>query len=156
MNELEILSKEVIQLFIKKNWRFCLVETSTGGFVADSLTNHDGSSRAFAGSLVLYSALAKKVILGVPMDFIQSEGQVSKKMIEKLLESSERFPVDVTVAVTGVAGNSIEGLPRGVTFIGINILGKTKIRKYTFSGTRREIKYQTAVEVMKLLIELLE
>lgn len=156
MDELMILAQEVINICVKKELRIGIVETSTGGYISHLLTNVDGASRAFGGCFVLYSAQSKHLVLGVPLETIQEEGQISEKMIEYMLHGMERYPLDLVIAITGIAGHSIEGVPRGQTFIGINYLGKLTIKKFKFSGTRQEIKDQSALESFKMIIELLE
>lgn len=153
MNESLSLSRDVINLCVKHNLKLALTESSTGGYVAHLLTSHDGSSRAFAGSLVLYSALCKNVVLDISMDMIQAEGVVSEKMVTEMLRSMERFPADINVAISGVAGHSVEGKPHGTMIIGTDYNGKIEIRDYKFEGTRQEIKEQSAIECFKLILD---
>lgn len=153
MDESLSLSSDVINLCVKHGLRLALTETSTGGYIAHLLTSHDGSSRAFAGSLVLYSALAKNVILDISMDLIQTEGQVSETLVNELLKSMEQFPTDLNVAVSGIAGRSVEGKPHGTVIIGTDYNAKIQIKKFHFSGDRQEIKEQSAIEAFKMILD---
>lgn len=156
MDELNILAQEVINICVKKELRIGIVETSTGGYISHLLTNVDGASRTFGGCFVLYSAQSKHLVLGIPLETIQEEGQISEKMIEYMLHGMEKYLLDLIIAITGIAGHSIEGVQRGQTYIGINYLGKLTIKKFKFSGSRQEIKDQSALESFKMIIELLE
>jgi PncC family amidohydrolase len=156
MDQLSVLAQEVIDICVKKELRLGLIETSTGGFVSHLLTNVEGASRAFGGSFILYSAQSKHLVLGIPLETIQEEGQISEKMIDLMLQKMDRYSLNIAVAITGIAGRSIEGIPRGQTFIGVNYVGKIIIKNFKFSGTRQDIKDQSAEEAFKMVIEILQ
>jgi nicotinamide-nucleotide amidase len=94
-------------------------------------------------------------VLGIPLETIQEDGQISEKMIDLMLQKMDRYSLDLAVAITGIAGRSIEGIPRGQTFIGVNYVGKITIKSFKFGGTRQDIKDQSAEEAFKMVIEIL-
>ncbi|MHA1728775.1 MAG: CinA family protein [Promethearchaeota archaeon] len=158
MKELNDLAKQVITAYSRLGLTLGFCESVTGGLISHIITNQDGSSRVFGGSLVAYSALAKSILLDIPLDFIYEEGTISQKMAETMvIQGGKKYPdIDVHIATTGIAGKSIEGLPRGLIFIGINFAGDIKTKKFMFEGTRQEIKEQTVLEAFKMLIHAIE
>ncbi|MCP4761071.1 MAG: CinA family protein [archaeon] len=156
-NELDALGKQVITTYTNLNLTFGIAESMTGGLISHIITNQEGSSRVYGGTSVAYSAQAKHLLLGIPMDYIVKEGTVSKKMIEAMVKAGDgKYPLDVVLATTGVAGKSIEGLPRGTVFIGTNYLGTIKIKKLMLEGTREEIKMKATKEALLMLMEAVE
>jgi PncC family amidohydrolase len=156
MEQLEILAKQLISTLIKTNLRLAITETMTGGLISHLITNCDGASRVLAADLVLYSAEAKSSVLNIPIQDIMEEGTISENMVQRMLESMDKFPADVFLASTGIAGREIEGVPRGTAYIGMNCCGKIAVKKFTFEGTREEIKTLTAKEALNMAIHAIE
>ena len=79
-------------------------ESCTGGLIAGALTEIAGSSDAVWGGYVTYANEAK-VALGVNAGLIASHGAVSEPVARAMAAAALRAAgVDVSVAVTGVAG----------------------------------------------------
>lgn len=80
-------------------------ESCTGGLVAGALTDVPGSSAVFERGFVTYSNEAKIQLLGVNPELIAEHGAVSEAVARAMAEGAlAAAPVDVAVAVTGVAG----------------------------------------------------
>ncbi|GAG91129.1 unnamed protein product [marine sediment metagenome] len=150
---LNSLAKDVVSTYSNLGITLGLSESMTGGLIGHTLTNVDGASRVFGGSLVVYTAAAKHMVLDIPMEFIMNEGTVSRKMVEIMLDQMKQYALDVILAITGVAGKEIEGLERGTVFIGTDCLGNVRIEEYHFEGTREEIKMKAAHESLILLMQ---
>lgn len=80
-------------------------ESCTGGLVAGALTDIAGSSDVVDGGFVTYSNTAKERMLGVPHAILLRHGAVSRETAEAMaLGVLEHAPVDLAVAITGIAG----------------------------------------------------
>ncbi|MHA1338736.1 MAG: CinA family protein [Promethearchaeota archaeon] len=155
---LKFLSREVLNICLRRGWRLGVIETSTGGFISHIITNNEGSSRVFGGGLVLYSVLCKNSVLGIPVEVIEEVGVVSEGIIKLMIDNAKHLPMDVIIAETGIKGKSIENIPKGTTYIGIwnNENDQIVIRDYKFTGNREFIKIQTALAAFNLFLELFE
>jgi PncC family amidohydrolase len=156
MEEMKALAAEVVESLKAANLRLGLAESMTGGLIGHLITNIDGASRVFLGGHIVYSAEAKCVMLNIPMQDIHEVGTISEEVTQMMLDQMAELPTDINLAVTGIAGSPVEGLPRGTVFIGMNCCGSISIKKYLFEGTREEIKEQAAIEALKSIINYLE
>ncbi|MBN2155610.1 MAG: CinA family protein [Candidatus Lokiarchaeota archaeon] len=156
MEELKALAYEVVESLKAANLRLGLAESMTGGLIGHLITNIDGASRVFLGGHIVYSAEAKCVMLNIPMEDIHSLGTVSKELTQMMLNQMTELPTDINLAITGIAGQPIEGLPRGTVFIGTNCCGNVIINKYQYKGTREEIKQQAAIQALNLILDYLQ
>ena len=155
-DSLNSLAYEVFTTFFNLKITLGTAESMTGGLIGHLITNQDGASSVFGGSIVVYTAAAKSQVLKIPMEFIHREGTVSKNMVESMMEHMKIFPLDVVLAISGIAGKEIEGLKRGTVFIGTDCLGIITINKFLFTGTREEIKMKAAEASLKMLLKSVE
>ena len=82
-----------------------LAESCTGGLVAAALTEIAGSSAVFDRGFVTYSNEAKREILGVPEDILDTFGAVSIATAWAMAQGAlKRSNADVAVAISGIAG----------------------------------------------------
>ncbi len=82
-----------------------VAESCTGGLVGERLTEIPGSSEVFTGGVICYDNSLKVSLLGVPPGLIETEGAVSEAVVRAMAEGAlERLGVDVSIAVTGIAG----------------------------------------------------
>jgi nicotinamide-nucleotide amidase len=80
-------------------------ESCTGGLVAGALTEIAGSSDVVDRGFVTYSDAAKQAMLGVPAAIRDRHGAVSRKTAEAMARGAlAHAPVDLAVAITGIAG----------------------------------------------------
>ena len=104
-DDIVALAKRVIDENVVAGRKIALAESCTGGLVAAALTEIPGSSSVLDRSFVTYSNNAKREMLDVPEDIIDTFGAVSVAcvyaMAQGALKASE---ADVAVAISGVAG----------------------------------------------------
>lgn len=114
----------------EKGLTLAVMESCTGGLLADTITNIPGSSQYFKGGIVAYTN-EMKVAFGVKEDLIRLFGAISPQVAEAMASAvRERFGADIGIGITGVAGpGEIEGKHVGVIYISIDALG----RHFTFS-----------------------
>ena len=104
-DDIVALAQRVIDENIVAGRKIALAESCTGGLVAAALTEIPGSSSVLDRSFVTYSNEAKREMLDVPEDIIDTFGAVSVAcvyaMAQGALKASE---ADVAVAISGIAG----------------------------------------------------
>ena len=104
-SETHALAERVLDACRASGWKLATAESCTGGLVAGMLTEIAGSSDVVDRGFVTYSNAAKMAMLGVPQATLAAHGAVSKPTAEAMAKGAlERGGVDLTVAITGVAG----------------------------------------------------
>lgn len=82
-----------------------VAESCTGGLVAAALTEIPGSSDVFIASFVTYSDQAKRNLLKVGGDILETFGAVSVAVAWSMARGAlEKTGADTAVAITGIAG----------------------------------------------------
>jgi nicotinamide-nucleotide amidase len=125
-----------------------LAESLTGGLMGSRLTDAEGASDFFKGSIVSYGSEVKYSVLGVP------EGPVvSARAAEAMASGASRvLGSDVGLAVTGVAGPAEQdGQPVGTVFIGLAIDRDVDSIELHLPGDRRRIREFTAISALDVL-----
>jgi nicotinamide-nucleotide amidase len=103
--DIETLARRVVEENAQAGRTVALAESCTGGLVAAALTEVPGSSSVFDRSFVTYSNAAKREMLGVPSEIIETFGAVSIACVWAMAKGAlERSGADVAVAISGVAG----------------------------------------------------
>ena len=131
-------------------------ESCTGGLIAAALTDIAGSSDVVERGFVTYSNRAKTEMLGVPAALIERHGAVSAEVAGAMAVGAlGQSPVDLAVAVTGVAGpggGSAEK-PVGLVHFGVARKGKQlHSEHHVFPGDRSGIRRATVERALELLL----
>jgi nicotinamide-nucleotide amidase len=88
-----------------KGLKIATAESCTGGLIAGLLTEIAGSSDVVERGWVTYSNDAKIAEIGVPKELVVAHGAVSEPVARAMAEGAlAAAPVDLAIAVTGVAG----------------------------------------------------
>ena len=151
--------EQLIEVLRSKGLRMSAAESCTGGMIGCMMTSVPGSSDVFLGTAVTYSNDAKERILGVKHQTLMDHGAVSMETASEMaIGSIEVYESDVAVAVTGIAGpgGATPEKPVGLVYIAVADGPRTVVTKNLFQGDRQSIRHQTAIEALKLLIELVE
>lgn len=89
-----------------------LAESCTGGYAGQLITSEPGSSDFFLGGVMAYSNDVKMNVLGVPAELLTEHGAVSEPCARAMAEGVRKLTnATVAVAITGTAGNRIDGRP---------------------------------------------
>ena len=103
--ETRALSVRVLDACRGRKWTVATAESCTGGLVAGALTEIGGSSDVVDRGFVTYSNAAKLAMLGVPEATLRQSGAVSRQTAQAMASGAlARADVDLTVAITGIAG----------------------------------------------------
>jgi len=103
--EIQELATRVLAACRARQWMVTTAESCTGGLVAGALTEIAGSSDVVDRGFVTYSNAAKMALVGVPEATLAAYGAVSRQTAEAMAQGAlARAPVQLSVAITGVAG----------------------------------------------------
>jgi len=158
MNEEPSIESMLGLVFPERGLTLALAESCTGGLIAHRITNIAGASGFFLGGVVAYSNAAKTAVLGVRLETLEAYGAVSEATAREMAEGARRaFEADVAVSCTGIAGPSggTPDKPVGLVYLATATGQETRNYRFEFSGTRTEIKRQTADAALQALWELL-
>jgi nicotinamide-nucleotide amidase len=158
-SELRALARSLLDLCRSRKLTRATAESCTGGLVAATLTEVPGSSEVVDRGFVTYSNTAKRAMLGVRASVLANFGAVSKETaIEMAVGALEKADVDVSVAITGIAGpgGATPGKPVGlVHFAAAARDGRIIHREHRFGAIGRSVVRERAVvEALKMLLEL--
>lgn len=136
----ETMEESVGKLLAARGLTLAVMESCTGGMLANSITNVNGSSTYFKGGIVSYTN-DLKIASGVPTDLIAANGAVSEQVAAAMAAAvRSRLHADYGVGITGVAGpDALEGKPPGTVFIGIADAKEAKATGYRFPANDRNL-----------------
>lgn len=153
---LRLLAESIQGACERLSLKVAVAESCTGGLVADAITDVPGASAWFAGGVVAYSNEAKKDLLGVSAEAIESHGAVSAQVAQAMARGArERFKADLAVAVTGVAGpgGGTATKPVGLTYVAMIGPRGAEVRRFTWSGDRQANKEASARAALEMLVD---
>ena len=142
-----------------RGWRMATAESCTGGMIAAACTSIAGSSDWFERGFVTYSNEAKLELLGVPPSLLAAHGAVSEPAARAMAEGAlQRAPVQLAVAVTGIAGpgGAVPGKPVGTVWLACATAGRTESWHRLFAGDRAQVREATLHDALRALVEAAE
>ncbi|MEJ5996942.1 CinA family protein [Corynebacterium sp. H130] len=141
----------VIELLNGRSLATC--ESLTSGLLASLIASHPGASEVFVGGLVTYSASLKTKLAGVPAELIDAHGTISAECAAAMAQGTkERLNVDYALALTGVAGPTIqEGQPVGVVWLALAGPNRVKTVRVLPEGQTRWALRDGAAEPEEVL-----
>jgi PncC family amidohydrolase len=154
-----MLEKRIGKMLLERSLTVGLAESCTGGLVASRITGVPGSSAYFMAGLVTYSNEAKTRFLSVPDKIIARHGAVSNVVAERMARGVRAAAgVDIGLSVTGIAGpaGGSPEKPVGTVFMALATKRKAFVRKFLFSGNRREVRKRSSEEALTMLLDYLE
>lgn len=136
----------VAELFRDRCLTLSLAESCSGGLIAKRITDIPGSSRYFCEGLVTYSNHAKKRLLGVPDEVLNTFGAVSSECASAMAKGVRlASDSDLGLAVTGIAGpdGGSEEKPVGTVYISLAAPDGCWTKRFQFKGSRDEVRVLT-------------
>ena len=157
-SEDEDLEHVVGRLLRERGATVACAESLTGGGLAQRLTAAEGASDYFKGSAVVYTADAKRDVLGVRQETIDGPGVVSEECAREMAAGARRvFEADVAVALTGVAGpDGHDGKPPGEVWVGLDAGDVQTARHLRAPGDRAQVvrwAEQAGLDVVRRYLE---
>jgi nicotinamide-nucleotide amidase len=141
------------QMLKARGQTLAVMESCTGGLLADTITNVAGSSAYFRGGIVSY-ATDVKTMMGVDPAVIDAHGVVSQPTANAMaLAVRQRLQADIGVGITGVAGpDPQDGVPVGQVYIAVATGdGPPEELSFQFPQSRTAIKRRAVTQAILLL-----
>lgn len=105
MNANRLLVERLAQELLQRQAHVVTAESCTGGWIAKTLTDLQGSSAWFEYGYVSYGNNAKSDMLRVPAELIDTHGAVSREVAEAMVTGAiEVSGAEYGLSVTGIAG----------------------------------------------------
>jgi nicotinamide-nucleotide amidase len=135
-----------------------VAESLTGGLIGAALTDADGASDFFLGSLVTYATRAKREVAGMSEALLHEHGPVSEEAARALATGAAKvFGADLGLSATGVAGpTEQDGMPVGTIFVGAVLGDDVEVRHVRGYGDRDSIRRIAVTSVLDLARRVLE
>ncbi|MGE5708310.1 MAG: competence/damage-inducible protein A [Bacteroidota bacterium] len=136
----ESLPGAIGQLLAERGETLATAESCTGGLIASRLTDVPGSSRYFQAGFIPYATEQNTALLGIPADFIEKHGVVSREVAEALAKAArEKAGTDWGLGITGYASLSGDAPSDRVGTVFVGISGETtEVRELRLGGMDRE------------------
>jgi nicotinamide-nucleotide amidase len=132
-------------------------ESLTGGLLAAEIAGVPGCSAVFRGSVVAYHLEVKRSLLRVPHELLAHvvSADVAKAMASG---AQEALGVDLALATTGVAGpDALDDQVPGTVWIATALRAQPpQAFRFTFSGSREEIRWAAVQAALQAGLDLLE
>ena len=142
----------------EKGWSMATAESCTGGWIAKCCTDLAGSSDWFERGFVTYSNQAKRDLLDVSGEVLESDGAVSEPVaLEMARGARKRAGVNVALSVTGIAGptGGTDEKPVGTVWFGWSEAGRDQAGCIRFDGDRDAVRSQSVSYALSGLLEFL-
>lgn len=153
------LSRGLLDACRDRGVTLATAESCTGGLISGALTEIPGSSDVFERGFVTYSNEAKIMLLGVPSDLIHRFGAVSEEVARAMAEGAlARAPVDLSIAVTGVAGpGGTDAKPEGLVHFATALRGSETLHATESFGAvgRSEVRRRSVARALSLALDLI-
>jgi nicotinamide-nucleotide amidase len=157
--ELQAFEPQVLVLadaLRRRGWRIATAESCTGGLIAAACTQRAGSSDWFERGFVTYSNAAKTDLLGVDAAVIEAQGAVSEAVARAMVQGAlRRAPVDLALAVTGIAGpgGAVPGKPVGTVWLAWGTAAGVQAERLQLGGDRDAVRGASVHAALQRLTE---
>lgn len=152
----ETLEQVLVKLLSDRKQTLALVESCTGGYLANRITNVPGASAVLLAGYVTYANDAKIDMLNVDLSLLEQDGAVSEPIACAMAEGARaRAGSTYAIATTGIAGPSggSEEKPAGTVYIALASRdSKTVSKRFNFPSERetfKELAAQAAFEMLR-------
>jgi len=136
-NMIENKIKQILEILRKRGWYIGVMESCTGGAIANCITNIPGASDVFKCGLVTYCDEAK-IKAGVDEEIIKKYGVYSMDVSEDMARKIEG---EVGVGVTG-------NLP-GEVWVAVRIKDKMESKKVSFAKATEYLNMNDKIKARK-------
>lgn len=156
--ELMLLAERVVHENRAAGRLIALAESCTGGLVAAALTEIAGSSAVLDRSFVTYSNEAKRELLGVPDEIIDTFGAVSIACAWAMAKGALRNSrADIAVAISGIAGpdGGSPQKPVGTVVFAVATRDSDDVvaeERLLEADSRAGVRFQATVVALELLL----
>jgi nicotinamide-nucleotide amidase len=148
----ESLAAAVGNMLRDQGLTIALMESATGGAIASAITDIDGASDYFKGSLVTYATEAK-IANGVPAEVPAQHGVISRETAEAMAAAARsRLGASLGLGITGIAGGTeLEGQPPGTMHIALTDGDRTEYSLTRYYQGRDAAKKRAVLNALTLV-----
>ena len=150
------IASKLVKITNEQTITLSTAESCTGGLIAGAITEIPGSSSIFHRGYVTYSNLAKQQVLNVQSHELEKFGAVSKEVASQMAMGAKLTSnVDISIAVTGIAGPSggtVEK-PIGTVCIALAFKENIKVKDFLFKGDRTKIRMSTVRTALEIVVK---
>lgn len=156
------LARQIVNMLRSSGLTLGVTESATGGLVSHTITDVQGSSDVYKGSVTAYANQTKLDVLGVREKTLLRYGAVSSQVAEEMaLGGCLVLGTDICVSDTGIAGpgGATDEKPVGLFYIGLAHHLAVYSQKHIFTGERgqnKELATQAVLEWLKTYLQNLE
>jgi nicotinamide-nucleotide amidase len=139
--------EKILGILRKRHWYIGVMESCTGGAIANAMTNIPGASDVFKEGKVTYSDEAK-IKAGVDEKIIKKFGVYSKETAE---EMARKIEGDIGVGVTGNMNDPAE------VFVAVRIKDQVKSIKFKIKSKNKDkikARKEKKIKVVEKVIEM--
>ncbi len=159
MGKVEDKVKKLIKDLKKKKLFLGVMESCTGGGLANAITNVVGSSEVFKGGIVAYSNEVK-IKFGVSKKLIKKYSVYSPEVALSMAKVARKIlKSDIGVGITGSISRKDPKEPKskvGEIYVAVSFNQKALVRKFLFHSKKREgVKSLTILEVLKMIDQII-
>ena len=151
---MEKICKKIVDNLNKQNKTISFMESCTGGFLANSITNISGASNVLKVSLVTYSTKYKEKF-GVDKNIIDNYTVYSIETAKEMAKNVAEFAnSNIGVGITGDLGNTINKEPKVYYSIFFANENEYVNKTITPQGSKRsEMKEKVAEKILLDIVE---
>ena len=148
----DTLAAGVGRLLRDRGMTLAVMESATGGSIANAITDVAGSSDYFRGSLVTYATEAK-VAQGVPAEVPAVHGVISRETAEAMAAAArERLGADLGLGLTGIAGSEeVEGQPPGTMHLALTDGERVAYETWSYYQGREAAKRRATTQALNMV-----
>ncbi len=147
---MEEICKKIVEKLNENKQTISFMESCTGGFLANSITNISGASNVLKVSLVTYSS-EYKIKFGVDENVIKKYTVYSQKTSIEMAKNIVQFAKsNIGVGITGELGNTLNNSPK--VYYTVYFKDKNKYINKTITTTknkRKDMKEEIAKKVFE-------
>ena len=147
---MEEICKKIVEKLNENKQTISFMESCTGGFLANSITNISGASNVLKVSLVTYSS-EYKIKFGVDENVIKKYTVYSQKTSIEMAKNIAQFAKsNISVGITGELGNTLNNSPK--VYYTAYFKDKNKYINKTITTTkskRKDMKEEIAKKVFE-------
>ena len=156
---MDALAKTLGERLKAAHAKLVTAESCTGGWAAQVVTSVAGSSSWFERGYVTYSNEAKRELLGVRSETLESHGAVSEETAREMAQGALRLGKGtIALAVTGVAGPGGGTPDKPVGMVCFAWASERSVASETrqFKGDRESVRRQSVVRALEGVLQHLE
>lgn len=144
----------LVDALTQRQLTLATAESCTGGGIGAAITSVPGSSACFLGGVIAYSNAAKRSLLQVPAEALETHGAVSEPVARAMAEGARAaLGSDLAVATTGIAGPGGGSPDKPVGTVDVAVAGPegTVHRRLKLLGKRDTVRQAATQWALKMV-----